>query len=396
MRAVEDGRAAAIESRRAGTALIGLLGTSRWLARLAELRQMAGGSERVSRAVAQRHVVEGALERLRRGLPMGPVEQVVGSLAADAVALHATLEGAGQARFETSLTAGLGGDGTLVGPFHMLRVAAQHRARGFDVRFAGLAEGAPFDLLITRGGSAAEIVCDVISAEEGRDVQRGGWARLIDAIDPDLQIWLANHPGRYLLKLTLNQGLRPESESVSALHGRVRGLLASRMRADQDEAAILRLDPLMLAAQSTEAGLMPSLRREFGHEAHLAVMTGSGGVCVLAARAGREDEVAAAIGRRMQAIAPARLTGSRPGILAMLVEDTDALEWRHLRDQLEIEGAARQFLTDPAARHVVAVSCASRREMFEVADVSGELRFRNPGHPAAKSADLATAIVSSA
>ena len=80
----------------------------------------------------------------------------------------------------------------------------------------------------------------------------------------------------------------------------------------------------------------------------------------------------------------------------MLVEDTDALEWRHLRDQLEIEGAARQFLTDPAARHVVAVSCASRREMFEAADVSGELRFRNPGHPAAKSADLATAIISSA
>ena len=389
-------RSASIAASQAAKALVGLIGMPRWLARLAELRQMAGGSERVGRAVAQRHVVEGALERLRRGLPMGPVERVVASLAADAVALHATLAPPARSRFDAVLVEGLTGDGSMVAPFHILRTAAQHRARGFAVRFAGWEDGAPFDLLIARGGSTAEIVCDVISAEEGRDVQRGAWTRLMDAIDPDLQIWLANHPGRYLLKLTLNQGLRPETESVSALHGRVRGLLASRMRADQDEAAILRLDPLMLAAQGGEAGLMPSLRREFGHEAHLAVMTGTGGVCVLAARAGREDEVAAAIGRRMQAIAPARLTGSRPGILAMLVEDTDALEWRHLRDQLEIEGAARQFLTDPAARHVVAVSCASRREMFEAAEESGELRFRNPGHPAAKSADLATAIVSSA
>ncbi len=391
----------ALEHGRAATALIGLIGTQHWLARLAGLRQMAGGSERVGRAVAQRHAVEGALERLRRGLPIGPVERVVATLAADAVALHRKLDKAGKARMVDAFAASLTGEGTLIGIFHIFRVAAQHRARGFEVTFEGFADAAPFDLLIARGGSAAEIACDVMSAEAGRDVQRGAWTRLMDAIDPDLQRWLASQPGRYLLKFTLNQGLRQETDSVAALGGRVRGLLAGRQRADQDAAAILRLEPLMLAGQGSEgqgneAGLMPSLRREFGHEAHLTVMTGSGGVCVLAARAGREDEVAAAIGRRMAAIAPARLSGARPGILAMLVEDTDALEWRYLRDQLEIEGAARQFLTDPAARNVVAVSCASRREMFEAATDFGELRFRNPGHPAAKSADLATAIVSSA
>jgi len=120
---------------------------------------------------------------------------------------------------------------------------------------------------------------------------------------------------------------------------------------------------------------------------------------VMAARAGRENEVAVAIRRRMAAIAPARLTGTRPGILAMFVEDTDRTEWRILRDKLELEGEARQFLTHPEARPVVAVTCTSRLELFGLpaphAAPDGELRFRNPAHPAAKTPALAPAVASS-
>src|SRR5208337_155936 len=94
-------------------------------------------------------------------------------------------------------------------------------------------------------------------------------------------------------------------------------------RSDQDEAVVLRLDPLMLAAaQADELGLMSSLRREFGPEAHLSVTAAGKAVFVMAARAGRENEVAAAVRRRLCAIAPARLTGTRPGILALFIEDT--------------------------------------------------------------------------
>ena len=143
---------------------------------------------------------------------------------------------------------------------------------------------------------------------------------------------------------------------------------------------MLRLDPLMLAAaQASETGLMNSLRREFGHEAHLAVTGAGQAVFVMAARAGRDNEVAVATRRRMAAIAPDRLTGSRPGILAMFIEDTGRAEWRHLREQLELEGEARQFLTGPAARCVVAVTCASRLELFGIKGPDGvdggDLRF---------------------
>ena len=105
-----------------------------------------------------------------------------------------------------------------------------------------------------------------------------------------------------------------------------------------------------------------------------------------------------AVRKRLAALAPARLTGTRPGILAMFVEDTDRLEWRSLRDKLELEGETRQFLTYAEARSVVAVTCASRFELFGLAEpngvAGGELRFCNPSHPAARMAALAPAVQS--
>jgi hypothetical protein len=168
----------------------------------------------------------------------------------------------------------------------------------------------------------------------------------------------------------------------------------------------LRLDPLLLAgAQAEDAGLISSLRREFGPEAHLSVTTPvtqfSSWPPARVGRTRSRSPSAAGSQRshRLAALAPARLTGERPGILSVFVEDTDRLEWRGLRDRLELEAEARQFMTHPAGRPVVAVTFASRFELFGVAEPDaasgGEVRFRNPGHPAARSAALAPAVLSS-
>jgi hypothetical protein len=133
----------------------------------------------------------------------------------------------------------------------------------------------------------------------------------------------------------------------------------------------------------------------------LAVTTdaNSNSVFVMAARASQENEVAAAVCRRLTDAAENRLTGRHPGILAVFLEDLDRAEWRALREKLELEGAVRRFLTTGPARRVVAVSCASRFELFGAPPPDGapegELRFRNPAHPAAKQPALAPAILSS-
>jgi len=383
---------------------VALAGAEAWRERVAEIKQGCVPGH-AGRALAQRHTLELTIERLR-GSEAGPrvaAEREVVTLAADALALAGRLSAAGQVRLREILAAALRDTGTLIFLFQLLRLARLQRERGFAVSFAGLEDGAGFDLLLSRDGVEAELVCELVSAEEGRGVHRGAWHHLVDRVDSDLQAWLATHPGRYLLKMTLPHGLKAEPGSTAALaelHERITRMLGEDRRADHDAAAILRLDPLMLAAaQAGENGLMRDLRREFGPEAHLAVTSAGNGVFVMAARAGSEDEIAEAVQRRMAKIAPERLTGTRPGILAIFVEDTDRLEWRRLRDQLRLEGAVRQFMTSAEARHVVAVSCASRQELLGAAapDAAedGDIRYRNPSHPAAKLVALAPAVLSS-
>lgn len=385
-------------------AFIRLAGAKPWKTRMAELAERACCGVRGGKALVQRHAIELTLDRQARGAMLDSrAAQIVAGLAQEAVATHAKLSPIGRAALKERLRAALSGEATLAPLMHLFRTAALQRSRGFTVRHAGLEDGTTHDLLIAREDAEAEIACDAISAEEGRDVHRGAWSHLVDLVDPDLQTWLAAHPGRYVLKLTLPQGLRADQAGLAHLHGRIRAMLESQRRADHDEAAVLRLDPLMLAGAQlpdhAAPGIMGSLRREFGAEANLAVTTGADGVFVLAARASRADEVAVAIRKRLSAIAPLRLSGTRPGILAMLVEDTDRIEWRALRERLELEGEARQFLAHPSSRGVIAVTCSSRLEMLGAAapDAApeGEMRFRNPSHPAAKVAGLAPAVLSS-
>ncbi len=386
-------------------AFVECIGMNPWKDRLQALRSGVTAQTRAGRQRSQRHCIEFAIERLRRGtLGRKPsvAERRIATLASAAMTLFETLPNEGRLRLAALLRSALVDDCCLVPPFHLLRTAALQRSRGFAVSFAGLEDAAPFDLLLHRDGVEAEVACDVVSAEEGRGVHRGAWFSFVDRIDPELQTWLCMHPGRYILKMTLPHGLR-EAEGdglLASLHARITAMLGQSRRADHDETAVLRLDPLMLAAaQADELGLMPRLRREFGPEAHLSVTAAGDGVFVMAARAGREDEVAVAIRRRMAAIAPTRLTGTRPGILAMFIEDTDRPEWRSLRDKLELEGEARKFMTHPEARSVVAVTCVSRLELFGLPEPDsapdGELRFRNPAHPAAKAPALAPAVLSS-
>lgn len=389
--------------------LVALVGLRRWQERMAEIRDLSALGTRAGQAIRQRHGVELSLEKLRRqpGAIPSMAEVLLGQIGAEIPRIAAGLTPGGRERLIDALHNGLSGSNTLIPVFHMIRTAMAQRERGFTVSFSGLEDATPYDLLLRRDGVEAELACDVMTAEDGRGVHRGAWFRLADRIDPDLQTWLAAHPGRYLLKMTLPRGLRgglhdtdAEGGTLSEVHQRITAMLRARTRQDHDEAIVLRLDPLLLAgAQAEDTGLISSLRREFGPEAHLSVTTSGNAVFVMAARAGRENEVAIAIRRRLAALAPARLTGTRPGILSVFVEDTDRLEWRGLRDRLELEGEARQFLTNPEARPVVAVSFVSRFEMFGVpepdAAAGGEIRFRNPGHPAAGFAALAPAVMSS-
>jgi len=386
-------------ARRIIDAFIDLCGSETWRERQAVLCRKTSDGSFSGRGIRQRHALELALGQFGSGKrPVTAAEARLLGFVREAVDLAESLPAAARSRLHDQLRLGLSGAGTLIPLFHLLRTAARARECGFEVSFTGLLEGTPYDLLIHRAGKQAAVVCATVSAEEGRAVHRGDWWALVDAINPALQTWLAAHPGRYLLKVTLPEGLSGPG-GIAALQRRITAMLADAKRQDEGAAAVLKLDPLVLAAAQAGEGphsLPSQLRAQFGPEAHLAVTTAPGGrsVFAMAARAGHENAIAAALCRRLEATAQQRLEAKLPGILAIFLDDIDRLDWTALRESLDLEGAVRRFLTGAAARHVAAVSCVSRFEMFDADDAApgGEMRFRNPAHPAARESALDPAL----
>jgi hypothetical protein len=386
-------------------AFLALAGADRWQARLADLGRRIRPGSRSARAAQQRHALELILARLARPelhARAGRSERRVLGFAREAAILAAALEEGPRERLRALIGQGLQGEATLVPFFHLIRTASLLRTRGFEISHTGLLQGTRHDLLARREGAMAEIVCETVSAEDGRPLHKGAWAELVDRVNPELQTWLAAHPGRYILKMTLPEGVS-ERGQIGLLHQRIAAMLSAEKRQDASADAVLKLDPLVLAgaqaAADPERALPARLRQMFGTEAHLAVTadTGSGSVFVMAARTGRENEIAQAVKRRLTEAAGARLSGKWPGILCVFLDDLDPAEWHGLRDRLELEGVIRRFLTEPAAKPVVAVTCTTRMELLALdgAAPEGELRFRNPMHPAARSDGLAPAINSS-
>ncbi|MBB3899897.1 hypothetical protein [Roseococcus suduntuyensis] len=386
------------------SAFLALAGAEKWRSRVRDIGVRARPGSLSGRAAQQRHALELILARLNNPAVLaraGRHERRVLAFVREATELAAVLEPGPRARLQQLIGMGLEGEGNLIPLFHLLRTAALLRLRGFEVRHDGLLHGTPYDLMVQREGAVAEVVCETVSAEEGRPLHRGHWASLVDRVNPELQTWLAAHPGRYILKMTLPEDVS-EKNRIGELHGRICAMLAAEKRQDASADAVLKLDPLVLAgaqAASDPTRALPARLRElFGLEAHLAVTAdpASGSVMVMAARAGRENDIATAAKRRLAQAATARLSGRHPGLLALFLDDLDAAEWHGLRDTLELEGVVRRFLTEAEAKPVVAVTCATRQELFGLPDCApeGELRFRNPSHPQSRSQGLEPAISS--
>ncbi|KAA2214071.1 hypothetical protein [Teichococcus oryzae] len=382
---------------------LALAGEAPWRDRMAEIARRAVPNSWCGRATQQRHALELILSKLAKpenGVAPNRAERRIIGLARDAVALADTLPEPPRERLRQRLLEGLVGEATLIPLFHLLREAARQRARGFTVHFTGLTDGTPHDLMLEYGEARAELVCETVSAEEGRHLNRGDWFTLVDGVNPELQNWLAAHPGRYLLKMTLPDGIQ-SPEELAALQQRVSTMLADQKRQDANGAAVLKLDPLLLAGvQAAGAGFSARLRSQFGPDAHLAVTSDATGssVFVMAARAGRENAIAAAITRRLGNAAMSRLSGTCAGLVSVFLEDVDRSEWRGLRETLELEGSIRRFFTTPDAARITAASCVTRLEMFDCAPpdaaAQGEVRFRNQGHREAARPELQPAISS--
>ena len=148
-----------------------LCGDRRWTVRLAEISRRAATSSLAGRAAQQRHALELALGRLldaKAPEKATQAERRVAAYAREAVQLAATLPAAPRKRLREQIEAGLTGEATLVPCSTCFTPPPCTAPAASRCDFTGLAEGTPWDLLITREGTAAEVACETVSAEEGR------------------------------------------------------------------------------------------------------------------------------------------------------------------------------------------------------------------------------------
>ena len=342
-------------------AFIALCGEGPWHSRVAELGLRMQPGSLSGRAAQQRHALELALSRL-----CGPPRHGQGRARPNAASapsrrmrwqLAASLPPAGpRARLQDQhpRRADRRGDADPAVPPAAHRRAAA-RPRLHPALRPAWPRRHPYDLLAERGGATAEVVCETVSAEEGRQVHRGDWWALVDAINPELQTWLAAHPGRYLLKMTLPDGISGPDQ-LAELQRRISAMLAAEKRQDSGAAGGAEARPADAGrrpgAGPRGGGLPARLRAQFGPEAHLAVTTapGSGSVFAMAARAGRENEIAAAVCRRLALAAESRLSGRHPGILAVFLDDLDRPDWRGAARRAAGAGRRGAPLPDHARR----------------------------------------------
>ena len=109
---------------------LGLVGTRRWLARLAEIRDIAASGPRTGQAIRQRHGIELSLERLRNnpGTKPSAAEHLLGRIAAETARVAANLTSTGHDRLVEQLRTSLSGENTLIPLFHLIRTAMLQRS----------------------------------------------------------------------------------------------------------------------------------------------------------------------------------------------------------------------------------------------------------------------------
>lgn len=351
------------------------------------------------RAIRRRYLLELAMEQLFRRLnkrgesrPLPEEYRVLASVAGAIAEIAEALPAKPRKELNARIAQGLTGEGSLVSVFHLAATAQRFVSLGFRVSFPDLAGKAPYDLLVEKGGQSAEVACVTVPADVGRAIHSGDWDQLVGQLDPALQSYVERRPGRYILKLSMPEGIAG-SRGVTAIRDEVVRLLSDGTRVARSDTVVLKLDPLTLAPERlTEDNLHRRLETQFGHTANLAISIDGESVFVVAARSGKPDDIARGVLTQIADV-PRRFSGERPAMLFTLVDDLSPAEWVDLRDRMELEVAGRELLNRAENAPVHSVGFLSVPDLVTV-DRPGFARHRslwvvNPKHPQARAAEFA-------
>jgi hypothetical protein len=281
--------------------------------------------------------------------------------------VHARLTPAGKARLEGRVRAALSAETGFAALYLEMDIAHRLFNAGCDVEFPDLEGTAQCDLLFSNARVSGEVECKSLSADAGRKIHRKDFYRLLQPLEQYL-LRRAQAGAREVLLVTLKDRLPSKTASQQRLRDAIeRAASGAKSPIDGDFFSIQRQDfgPTLEAALSADrSAFYKACNDRFGENVHVAGPMSDQGCSVVVMRSLLGDDTSRPWLDAMEKAA-SQFSGTRPGFIAVQVNDvaTHELMHPHLRRRAEV--LANAIFRRSCGQNVAAVFISPYRGLME-------------------------------
>lgn len=334
------------------------------------------------------------------------------SFVAMVVGVHRHLPSQAQKRLGGMIRGQLKDDSGLAPVASEMAVATHLMSREFDVEFNDLETGGGFDFLAKREGVEIEVECKHISGDIGRKIHKRRVYELGGLIVPSLDEVLERQPDGWLLTITVPDRLTGAREQHEAIAKVVEETLRSGQQSSDHSVCSLEVQRFPLAdspfsANSpgaiSERAMKDFVEKRLGvSNKHLfCLFEPQKGAVVVVVHSSKPDKVLTGIYRQIKDSSRDQLTGSRPGLMCVHLEDvsgTDLIDLANSEGSDPSNGTGLQAMATTVLLkrpqvHTVAFTAAGDikfgSQVFENRvekhrqEKGSAYSFPNPNHPLA-------------
>ena len=400
---------------------LSIAGWPTWKRRVESLRQQVRKNPFLEAHFNDRFALEFELslllERKRKTGRFGlnfqdPMQHRLASFVSAVVGVHKHLSHHAQNRLRGMILDGLKSERGLASLGTELTMAVHLMTKGFDVFFNDLETGGGFDLLAKRNGVEIEVECKNVSGDIGRKIHKQRMYDLAQRFIPALKEKLEKQPDGWLVTITIPDRLTAAKRQQEAIARIVEHTLRSNKPSAENPECSIQVQRFSMAdspfrATSTykisEPEVMEFVESRLGvsNKNQCWLLQPGKSAAAIIVQSARSDSVLDGIYRQLKDAARDQLTGNRPGLLCVHLQDVSASDLidlaREGADELTtatgIQKMAATVLAKRAHVHTVAFTTPSYirfTEEFAVDRVNKSSQaegavyfFPNPNHPMA-------------
>lgn len=297
---------------------------------------------------------------------------------AGVVSIHDHLSPSGKARLKGMLLDGLKTDKGLLPLHHEITTGMHLMGRGYDVECHDLERGGGVDYIARKDGIEIEVECKMFTGDLGRKIHRRRCLNLYKTLFPIVQRVATSATRGIGIRITLPSHLTPNLRQHAGIAETLSQGIVGGNKLTRTEYCEVEVKDFLIAESPFTASHPRELKREdvealaqklFGNSnPNLMIYFSPKTKAVVAYVESRErDEVLKGMDRQLRESSKGQFTGTRPGILAVQLEDLSSDQMHNLAksDSTEYESATglqvmtSWLLSKPNRSHIHSVAYRS-------------------------------------